>query len=180
MIRQEMYIHGNAVTMRFPGGNGVVWSPHTEGSGMNGVGGVAWSDIVGLHQDFGVTYRGRAGQHNFFMVAIPTPCRRRDNGVLHQALLDEVGFTFESDEGVEIQQVGVFDNRGHVTDLPIRSLDPSLHPPSLGGLNPDFVLNRTLFAINPTAVTAVALTFKVFFAQEGNITFFCAGATFQV
>jgi len=174
MARQDMWVHGNAVMLRYPGGKGdPVGSPHTANHQMNGVfdpatgGLVEWSDIVGFRQDFGVTFRGRANQRNNFMAVIPSPCIRDGK----RALVDQVGFSFESDEAVLIDAVHVFDNRERVADLPVHNLSGPHH---------DLVSNLNLFNINPTPITAVGITFDVFFSQEGNITFFCLGAVFEV
>jgi hypothetical protein len=128
---------------------------------------IEWSDIVGFHQDIGVTFRGRANQRNNFMVAIPSPCLRDEQ----RAVVEGVGFSFESDEAVLIDGVHVFDNWAHVADLPVHNLSGPHH---------DLVPGTNMFGFAPTPITAVGMTFDVFFSQEGNITFYCLGATFDV
>ena len=179
MARQSVFVHGNAVVMRFPGGKGdPVGSPHTSGHQMNGVNSVEWSDVVGFHQDFGVTFRGRRGQKNQFMVAIPSPSRLDGP----HGFVEGASFTFSSDAGVLIKAVHLFDNRSPLLDLPIllNPLMTHVGDEGLSGDHSQFVDNVNSFVFAGHDITAVGMTFDVDFQVEGNITFFCAGATFEV
>jgi hypothetical protein len=171
---QSMYVHGAAVAMRYAGGNGSVGSPHTPGHQMNAVveGGnfIDWTDIIGLRHPHGVTFRGRAGQRNQFLAAIPTPTWH--NGF---ARLQRVALRFKSDPGVNIVGIGLSDGNRDVA-YPFPTM-------ALGG---DHLLswepNVNFFdnADKPQIESAVCIAVNVLFASEGEIVFAALGCDFEV
>jgi hypothetical protein len=170
MARQAMWVHGNAVTLCYPGGGGI--SPYTPNRQMNMAqesgNWIAWTDIVGLHRDEGVTFRGRFNATNKFMVSIPTPCWR--DGA--RAMLVMVGVIFESDVHVQITRIQVHDGRRQIKDIPMSNLSGN-RPDLIGNVNRfDFPGIEVFFGLN--------VTFDVFFSQEGNITFNAVGVDFEV
>lgn len=177
MARQAMWVHGNAVVMRFPGGKGdPIGSPHTRGRQMNGVwdtaGHIDWSDIVGLHRDAGVTFRGRAGNSNTFMVAVPTPVWR--DGV--RARLAMVGIKFKTDPGVTFTGLRVSDGPRDI-GFPF--------PPmrGVGGAHCDTWdenVNWFNHPSQPEIESCVCINFDVSFDREGDVTFCAVGCDFIV
>lgn len=94
MARQAIWVHGNAVVQRFSGGSGI--SPHVPAHQMDNVlesnRHTEWTDVVGMHRDNGVTFRGKANNTNTFHVSIPTPSWR--DGVRAQLVM--IGLLFTS------------------------------------------------------------------------------------
>ena len=82
MIKQRIWVHGNAAVLQFPGGHG---SEFFEGARMAQVFlqsqiddsrvQIPWTDVVGFHTGSGVTYRGQGNgeDSNSFHFSIPTP-----------------------------------------------------------------------------------------------------------
>lgn len=187
MPRQSLFVHGSAVVMKYPGGKGdPIGSPHTSGHQMNGVlegrTRIEWSDIVGLRDVMGVTFRGRDSQTNTFLVAVPTPVYRYeppDTRTAVRAKLARVAVNFHADPGVTIQRISVFDgarpiafpfppmalggNRSSTWDPNVNYFD---HPAPIDGL--------------PQISSCVGVGFDVLFANEGNIQFNVVGCDFIV
>jgi hypothetical protein len=79
--RGEMWGHGNAARVQFPGGAGP--SPSSSGHAMDAVetgtpfsargSDRPWTDVVGLPEGPGVSFRGKLRSENFFHFAVPTP-----------------------------------------------------------------------------------------------------------
>jgi hypothetical protein len=183
---QSIYVHGNTVTMRFPGGKGdPVGSPHTPSHQMNGATDpetripVEWSDIVGLRGLQGVTFRGRSGQTNAFYAVISTPVYRDENAALRgdevRARLARVGVKFNATSGVNITGMRIADGA--------RQIPFPFPPMSLGGdhsLTWDQNVNYFDHPAPPAIESCVCVEFQVRFSSEGNITFSAVGCDFVV
>jgi hypothetical protein len=136
----------------------------------------AWTDVVGLHEGPGATFRGKEGSTNYFHFCIPT-LPWRDGAVAQVAM---VSVLYHSDVGVEVQKVYVFDGPNLLRgDLPIggtAGVDlTGVHWPD------DLVENVTRWDIQPLDVHwGLGISVQVFFAQDGQITFTAAGADFLV
>lgn len=183
MALQQMRIHGNSVVMQFPGGKHV--SPYTHGSQMDGVFDdtgrhIEWSDVVGLHDVDGVTFRGRRDNINFFFASVPTPALREDAAVTSawgtylRAKLTRVLIRFSTHEGVWIRRMRVFDG---ARDL----MYPFEGGPRLTGPHSnDWVVNVNYFENpNPPEIfTGVCVVFDVKFDNDGDITFNSVGCDF--
>jgi hypothetical protein len=178
MPRQAIYVHGNAVVMRYPGGKGdPTGSPHTPNHQMNGVLDrdtgckTEWSDVVGLHGPRGVTFAGRNRQTNTFYAVVPTPVWRDDV----RAKLARVAIKFASDPGVVITGIRVSDG---ARDIPFTF--PTMR---LGGDHSrDWEPNVNFFdnPSPPEIESCVCLIFDVSFDREGDITFCALGCDFIV
>ena len=179
MATQAMWVHGNVVQLRWPGGKGdPIWGNHTDGHGMDGVHdfdpaaetNVEWSDVVGLRTEQGVMFRGRDRQTQRFYGYVPSPVWR--DGV--RAHLAMVGFLYTSDDTVVVTSARVFDAFSHLVDLPIESS---------GGPHQSLVENQTRFHLSPPQPEVnfgICIQFDVTFANEGTITFHAVGADFAV
>ncbi len=62
-------ILGNAVSVAERPGGGAVFSP----GDLENVDGIAWTDVVGLRQGWGTTFRGKGGKFIWFHLPFPTP-----------------------------------------------------------------------------------------------------------
>jgi hypothetical protein len=184
-----MFIHGNAVVVKYPGGNGLVGSPHTAGHQMNGVNEqnsrINWSDIVGLRDVSGATFTGRENQTNTFFAAIPTPVWRAEgndtrNG--NHAKLARVVVNFTTQPDVLIDKI-------HVSDGP--RMVPFSFP--LGGRAVGYLTgehshtwqeNTNYFdypdAERPTITSCVGIAFEVLFRKQGDIQFNVIGCDFLI
>ena len=95
-------IHGNAVTVAERPGGGAIGSP----GDLEQVSGVAWSDVVGLRQGWGTTFRGKSGKFVWFHVPFPTPVTV--NGIASDVERLEVLFDVAS--GVVVDSIHLWDN----------------------------------------------------------------------
>ena len=172
MTRQAMWVHGNAVVLRFPGGAGL--SPYTSGHRMDGVldGGshAAWTDITGMHRDGGVTFRGIGGNTNSFQVSIPTPCWRE----FVRARLLMVALLFTSDAQAIINGIRLFDGPNQ---MPFSFTSMNISGAHLG-LNSN--VNRFDLPTPMNILWGLGITIDVNFTQDGEITFHALGADFDV
>jgi hypothetical protein len=187
MARQQMFIHGNAVRMRFPGGKGAPFpSPHTAGRQMDGAQApegshIEWSDVVGLPGRDGMKFRGRPGPNfNTFFAAVPTPTVRDDadvwTGAERRARLARVGIRFAADPGVTIIGLKVLDGAREIEF-------PFPDPLTLGGdaretwdRNINFFDDPAL----PWVDSCICIEFQVRFDSNGHITFTSVGGDFIV
>jgi hypothetical protein len=63
------FVHGNAVTPAESPGGGSAFSP----GDLENVNGIGWTDVVGLRQGWGTTFRGKSGKFIWFHIPFPTP-----------------------------------------------------------------------------------------------------------
>jgi hypothetical protein len=203
MALQQVWIHGNNVVMRFPGGKGdPMGSPYTPGHQMNGVptidsgssapGLIEWSDVVGLHGPEGVTFRGRGGQTtNQFFACVPTPAAQEDAamtptwGTYLRAGLARVLLRFKSDPGiVTITRMRVFDGANDY-QYPFPRMSSAMGLGLTGDYSNTWLENINYFPNhNPLPLsplyTGVCIVFDVLFSAEGNITFNSVGCDFHL
>ncbi len=177
MARQSMFVHGNSVVVKYPGGKGdPIGGPHTGGHQMNGVslngeGRIEWSDVVGLRDVIGARFRGRNNQTNTFYASVPTPVYR-DNV---RARLARVAVNFSADPGVVIEGITVSDGA--------RALPFPFPPMALGGSHCntwDANVNYFDHPSPPEIRSCIGLGFHVRFAEEGDIQFCVIGCDFLV
>jgi hypothetical protein len=67
-------VHGNAVTPAERAGGGSITSP----GDLENVDGIAWTDVVGLRQGLGTTFRGKGDKFVWFHLPFPTPVMIND------------------------------------------------------------------------------------------------------
>jgi len=175
MAIQAMWVHGNNVVAERVGG-GNVSSP---GPFAN-VDGVPWSDVVGLRQGWGCTYRGKANQGNWFHFTLPTPCWRE--GV--RAKLQRVFILFRLfDAEARITSVHVWDgpNRLIAWDFGrAQGLRGDRSNQIYWGTNLDNA-NSCEFRNPPEIHFGVVVCVYVDFGpREGNVLFTSAGGDFIV
>lgn len=162
MARQSVFVHGNVMTLEFPGGAGVVASPHTGGHQMDNVNGRPWSDIVGSRAENGVTFRGRRDQTNRFFAPLATPIWRDGT----HAQLARVAVGYDADPGAQIEQIKAFD--GHIVAWESRE--------RLGLSGPQcdtWDLGTTFFNVEParTVTKGIGISISVRFTADANIRF---------
>lgn len=156
----RMGVHGNAVTVgEHPGGGAPL-----SGGDLLQVGGIPWTDVVGLRQGWGTTFRGQAGKQVWFHLPIPTPLI---------ADLEEnpqpryVNLFVETDFDVFLQHVHIWDSQRRR----LLALDDVNHHGSYYQFTiPDLSSTRTS--------SGISISMNVNFAHEGNVVFLGAMVDF--
>jgi hypothetical protein len=157
MARTRIVVHGHSVTAEFVGGVG--------GGPLLMVGGVPWSDVVGLRRGWGTTFRGKSHTDNWFHFSIPTP------QVLQGTLLRRVQQIFVNLEvagQVEARSFHLWD--GHRNRIFARD---GLHVTGEFGLDTS---SHTMIS----SLAVVGISIGVHFEQEAEITFLQAAAEFEI
>jgi hypothetical protein len=188
------WVHGNTVRPQWIDGN------LEKVAGRDSAGrweAVPWSDVNGLPQGTGATYRGRRsfaygeaaaaqddpvdpfrGQQKgtWFHFAIPTPVLVPEG----RAWLQRVFVLWTCDESVQPVAVHVFDGVRPV-DRGVFAVTPNARGASgQHGFASDLIVGVTHFELpSPHEMWwGVGISMAVRFAQEGEITFHAAGADF--
>lgn len=100
-----LMIHGNAVSAaERPGGSSIV-SP----GDLENVDGIAWTDVVGLRQGWGTTFRGKGGKLVWFHIPIPTPMVVNDV----PCQLKRLDVLFETNGPATVESVHLWGNTGN-------------------------------------------------------------------
>jgi hypothetical protein len=157
-IKLASWIHGNAFAV-----------PEAPGFQNLQVGGIPWTDIVGLHRGWGQTWRGKQASRNWFHVAIPTPVIVDDT----RLRLDKVFVLFNAGVSCDVTDVHVWDGPRQVQTFGTfrRTGD------HCGALDGD---NTFDISGNPEVFLGVGVSVFVTFNLESDITFCSAGADFTV
>lgn len=170
MATTAMWVHGNAFTpAEVPAG------------GLVNVNGVGWTDLIGYHQGWGVTFQGRAGHSNIFHVAIPTPvivnnvrARLKKFFVLFNCR-DANEQDGAAGKGANVTQIDIWDGANRIKSLgPFLLYGNYLNRPSL---------NDALSTFQNPPELRWGLGFSVvvkFHSDNSLVTFGSAGADFEV
>ena len=168
MALYTLFTHGVAVSAENAGGANI-GSPGP----LTQVAGVAWSDVLGLPQGFGKTYRGKQGSGVWFHAAVPTSAQ-----IGRQlAVLDDVFILALLATGVRLVSLHCWDggtNIGRLDNLNIT-----------GDLRGNFVSGRNSFDIRNIdgsfhrMTVGLCVCMRVQFDQEGDVRFDSVGASFQ-
>ena len=168
MALETYFVHGNAIVPEQAGG-GNISSPGP----LKSVHDIPWTDVLGLPQGFGRSYRGKAGQSVWFHASVPTPVLRQSV----RSLLQDVFILFLTGNGCAVRSVHVFDGPDRVDAfdglnsagdfLRTTALRTNAFPPRDGG-----GLHVMRFGLG--------ISMLVQFDREANIMFASAGATFVV
>ena len=164
------FAHGVNVAAETAGGSSV-----TSPGPLTTVSGIPWSDVLGLPQGFGKTFRGKSNQSVWFHAAIPSPALINAQIVV----LRDVMLNLRMDAGCHIDQIHVWDGGTNVARLgAAAALRLS------GDLTGDFVSNRNRFDIRNADGSyhriglGLAVSMLVRFDQEANVRFNAVGASF--
>jgi hypothetical protein len=164
------FTHGVNVAAETAGGSSV-----TSPGPLTTVSGIPWTDVLGLPQGFGKTFRGKSNQSVWFHAAIPSPALINAQIVV----LRDVMLNVRMDAGCRIDQIHVWDGGINVARLGAAgALRLS------GDLTGDFVSNRNRFDVRNADGSyhriglGLAVSMLVRFDQEANIRFNAVGASF--
>jgi hypothetical protein len=176
MINVRSFIHGNAIVAERVGG-GAVASPGP----LTNVQQVPWSDVVGLPQGWGKTYRGRSDQLDWFHAAIPTPgftfptTANPDGGSTYLvAGLQRAFIFFNATDGCFISDIHFWDGIDVIQLLQSQHISGN-HPREEEGVN---TFNPRDSSGVHSMAAGLGISVGVHFAREADITFFSAGAEF--
>ncbi len=152
---------------------GYVAQPQVVGGGgfpfpgpLLNVNGVPWSDVVGLREGFGVTFRGKGGSFNWFHFAIPTPVITDDARVR----LQRVFVLYAIDTWALIRSVHVWDGPRRIQAID-NLANTGDHQWWLDGQNTFAVNNVTIWL-------GVGISVGIQFGSDANVKFTSAGADF--
>jgi hypothetical protein len=146
--------------------------------GLTNVDGIAWTDVVGLRQGQGASFRGEAGRANWFHVPIPTPVIVDDRRVR----LTQIWLMFQCgtkpSAGAASQEANI--TNIHVWDGPNRIA--LFGPFNLFGDHRFRLGNGNNFRLNaPQEIFfGIGLSVHVAFRFEGTVQFAAAGADFEI
>lgn len=168
MAIHTLFTHGAAVVAEKAGG-GSVTSPGP----LTQVGGVPWSDVLGLPQGFGKTYRGKRDSQVWFHAAVPTPAQIGSQlAVLNQVLIQGLLAS-----GARLISLHCWDGGTNINRLNGLNIT--------GDLRGDFVSGRNSFDIrNPDGsfhrmILGLCVCMEIHFDLEADVRFDSIGAAFQ-
>jgi hypothetical protein len=174
MGNMRSFIHGNAIVAERVGDGALAQ-----------LGGVPWSDIVGMPQGWGKTYRGKGDQLNWFHAAIPTPgftfptVAHPEGAAFNTAHLAEAYIFFNSRDGCFISDIHFWDGNDVIQLLEHQHIAGD-HPREEVGVN-TFTPRDPRFPDGLHIMAAgLGISVGVHFPREADITFFSAGAQFEI
>lgn len=191
MTLYAQWVHGTSVRPEWTGDN-LLQVSGGRWDGSNG--GVGWSDHNGLPRGWGATYRGRRAVFGnvvspfdpatpfsdsekgcWFHFAIPTPVIAAGR----RASLERVLVLWQATDDVQPAAVHVWDGATQIATLGFS--DNARGASGSGGL-PDLVDGSTKFDLPAPhqMLWSVGISVAVWFRQDGDITFFSAGADFEI
>jgi hypothetical protein len=180
-----VWVHGNSVRAQWAGDPPL---PQVQGTRYDrGFGGVPWSDIVGLPEGPGATYRGRTPvgfggaravpvPSAFFHFSIPTPVFLNDA----QVRLIRAFVLYRTDVDFGVQEVHLFDGPNFI-DSPSVVARPRRDTSGANGRG-DLIDGVTRFEVprRPEMIWGLGISVGVAFPWDaGQITFTAAGADFE-
>ncbi len=185
MALHAVWVHGNVARAQWVGDAPIMQVQDRRFDGS--VGGVPWTDIVGLPQGPRMIFRGRdlstgfggsrvvPQRTIFFHFPLPTPVIVRDQ----RARLLRVFVLWKADPSIALQSVNVFDGpRGVPVDF---STPVGPGRDGTGGFA-DLIPGTTAFEVpsRPEVLFGIGISLGFGFGAEGNVTFTAAGADFDV
>lgn len=184
MPGQAIWVHGNAVRPQWVGDPPL---PQVQGTKLDrSTGGVPWTDIVGLPEGPGTTFRGRTPvgfggarvvpvPSAFFHFSIPTPVFLEGA----DAQLIRAFVLYRTDVEFGVQEVHLFDGPNIIAS-PAVSARPRLDTSGANGRS-DLIAGVTMFEVPgaPLMTWGLGISVGVGFPWDGGqITFTAAGADF--
>lgn len=156
-MASNYFIHGNAVTVAERPGGGNIASP----GDLENIHGIGWTDVVGLRQGWGTSFRGKGGKFIWFHIPFPTPVVV--NNVQSDMAQLEVLFDIEGNAVVDsIHLWGSTNNRWFAQD----------HLGRTTSWRQDFPAGSILRGV-------LSISVGVYFREAANITFRGAGLTLR-
>jgi len=184
MSLYSMWVHGNTARTQWVGDPPIMQAQDRRADGS--IGGVPWTDIVGLPQGPQMIFRGRGHTgglggartvpqpSTYFHFMIPTPVIIKGQ----RAKLLRVFVLWTADPSIALQEVYAFDGP--------RSLPVSFSTPVGGGRSgagglTDLVSGLTNFDVpsHPEVLFGIGLSLGFGFGADGNVVFTAAGADFD-
>jgi hypothetical protein len=191
MAFYAQWVHGTSVRSEWTGDNLLQVSGYRWDGSQGGVG---WSDHNGLPRGWGATFRGKRAVFGnttapfdpanpfsesekgcWFHFAVPTPVIVNNR----PASLQRVCVLWLATDGVQPAAVHVYDG---VTPIAALGVSRDARGASGAGGRTDLVDGNTKFDLpSPHSMLwSVGISVAVWFRQDGDITFFSAGADFDI
>lgn len=179
------WVHGNVARAQWVGDPPIMQAQDVRADG--GVGGVPWTDIVGLPQGPKMIFRGRdrsrgafgarvvPQRSTYFHFPLPTPVVIRNQ----RARLINVFILWNADPEIALQEVFVFDGP---LSIPVDFSTPVGGGRDGSGGFADLIPGMTSFAVptQPEVLFGLGISLGFGFAADGNVMFTAAGADFEV
>lgn len=168
MALHTSFIHGVAVVAESAGG-GNISSPGP----LTHVNGVPWSDVLGLPQGFGKTYRGKAGSNVWFHAPVPTPVH-----IVGQLVtIDDVFLSINLGGGASLISLHCWDGGNVINRIDGLALTGDLRGSFVGGRN-SFDIRNTDGSFH-RMVLGLCVCMLIRFQSESDVRFDSIGASFQ-
>jgi len=169
MAIETYFVHGNAIVPEQTGA-GDTFSPGP----LTDVAGAHWTNIIGLAQGWGRTYRGKSGQGVWFHAPIPTPVQRLGNRVR----LQDVFVMLKTDSGCLLSSLHVWDGADNVQRIDGLHTGGDFWHNTVPGVNA-FSPREAGGALHQMNF-GLELSIRINFTSESNVAFASAGANFVV
>jgi hypothetical protein len=186
MSRHRLWVHGNTARTQWPGDTTM---QAQDARADRTVGGVPWTDIVGLPQGPQMIFRGRDRSRGgflnlarivpqpstYFHFPIPTPALMHGQ----QAHLTTIFVLWRADPSIALQEVYAFDGPNPIPatfSVPVGGGRDGTGGPA------DLVAGTTSFAIasQPEIHFGLGISLGFGFGADGNVVFTAAGAEFEI
>jgi hypothetical protein len=168
MALYTFYTHGVGVTAERAGG-ATVGSPGP----LTNVAGVPWSDVLGLPQGFGKSYRGKSGSDVWFHAAVPSPAHINSQVVV----LDDVFLSMLLGTGARLRSLHCWDGGTNIRRIDGLNIT--------GDLRGSFVSGRNSFDVRNQdesfhrMIFGLCVCMRITFDEEADVRFDSIGASFQ-
>lgn len=159
---------------------GIAFMPAEFPSDMVQVNSIGWSDVLGLRQSGGTTFKGKIGTSNWFHVPIATPVIVKDI----RAKLVQVFVMFQCGS-----QAAVTNNNANLAGCNVTRMDVWDGPNRIRRFGPFNLFGEHRFKLDnsnthklPTPLDVffgIELAVQVSFSADESVTFASAGADFQ-
>ena len=178
--RGEIWVHGNSAVLQFPGGAGLEF---TSNKRMDNVGGVPWTDIVGLREGPGIRFAGQRGNKNWFHFSVPTPAIFPNPGVSNhvEITVDRVSVYYRTPNNqVFVNGISVFDGSD---SRPVGRVGSAAN--LFGDHTTVFEEGLNAFLIDPLPLRlgsahGVGISVEIQFDDSGEVFFKAAGIHFSI
>ena len=182
MALQKSFIHGNMIMVELnprpvedPNSPNIPGKePTTPENPLMWAYGIPWTDIVGLPQGWGKTYRGKASKAVWFHAAIPTP-------VMHESVLvrlQDIFVFFTTEAGCFMSDIRVWDGPDSIQEIGNLRVEGDRSRNPVRGQNAfsPRMANGNLHTMN----FGLEFSIQITFTREANVVFASAGAAFMV
>ncbi len=168
MALYTLFAHGTAVVAENAGGANIS-SPGP----MTNVGGIPWTDVLGLPQGFGKTYRGKSGSSVWFHAPVPTPAQIASQIVV----VDDVFILALLGGGARLTSIHCWDGGTNINRIDNQSITGDLRGNLVSGRN-TFDVRNTDGSFHRMSL-GMCVCMLIRFDVEAEVRFESVGASFH-